>query len=189
METSVNYTGQYDDQNKPIINKAYYDNAIREKIEYYINALHYNPDKITANHLNAIYRHIYNDLFKPADKQLYNRKCNIEYSQTNITILFDIYITICNDFVVMPSIYGFSLLTGINDDLIKGVTAIQSETLNNRREYIRNKLADNNLGITVLANNDLSVGLLYTRQNAIESQAIRTGLSLSDLRPITDKSM
>ena len=63
------------------------------------------------------------------------------------------------------------------------------EIINNRKEYTRNKLFDNNLGLTVLANNDTSIGLLYTRQNAIETQAIKQGLSLSDLKPITDKSV
>ena len=188
METSANYTGQLDQNGKPIIDKSYYNNAIREKIAFYIDALHYNPDKLTANHMNAIYRHIQEEVFAPHSNQGYNNKCNISYTETNISILLDIYTSISSDFVVMPSMFGFSLLTGIAEETIKSiVTPAALEIVNNRREYIRNKLADNNLGVTVLANNDPSVGLLYTRQNAIETQAIRQGLSLSDLKPITDK--
>ena len=187
METSANYTGQLDQNGKPIIDKSYYNNAIREKIAIYIDALHYNPDKLTANHLNAIYAHIQEDLFRPNQTTPY-RKCNIPYTEDNLVTLLDIYTSICRDFVIMPSLYGFSLLTGIQEDTIKSiVTPASLEILNARKEYIRNRLSDNNLGITVLANNDTSVGLLYTRQNAIETQAIRQGLSLSDLKPIAQK--
>ena len=187
-ETSANYTGQYDDQNKPIIDKSYYDNSIRDKIQYYIQALNYNPDKLTGNHLNAIFKHIYTDIFSNNAQQGHNEKCNIIYSQTNIQTLLDIYISICNDFIIMPSLFGFSLLTGLSEETTKQyVTPAALEIVNHRKEYIRNKLADNNLGVTVLANNDTSIGLLYTRQNAIETQAIRQGLSLSDLKPITQK--
>lgn len=188
IETSANYTGLYDDNNKPIIDKSYYSNVIQDRFKYYLEILNYNPDKLSANHLNAIFRRIQKDIFSINANQGHNEKCNIPYTDTNISILFDIYNTICSDFVCMPSIHGFSILTGIDDDKIKEVTSITSENLKDRREFIRNKLADNNLGVTVLANNDTSVGLLYTRQNAIESQAIKTGLSLSDLKPITDKT-
>ena len=128
------------------------------------------------------------DLFKAHKPNTSNRNCNIQYTETNISVLLEIYTSICRDFIIMPSLYGFSLLTGIQEDTVKSiVTPASLEILNSRREYIRNKLADNNLGVTVLANNDPSVGLLYTRQNAIETQAIRQGLSLSDLKPITQK--
>ena len=190
IETSANYTGLYDETNKPIINYDYYNNVIREKIAFYIDSLNYTDIKITANHLNAILSHIYNDIFKPDKILISNKKCNIEYSKTNLNILFDIYISICRDFVIMPSLYGLSLLTGIQEDTFKQyVTPAGLEILNARREFVRNRLVDNNLGLTVLANNDTSVGLLYTRQNAIETAAIKTGLSLCDLKPITDKSM
>lgn len=185
MDTSVNYSGLFDDNNKPIIDKQYYNNIIREKISYYIDALHYNPDKLTSNHINAILAHIQEDVFKIHNKPYKTASnCNIPYSQTNISILLDIYTSICRDFVCIPSLYGFSLFTGIQEDTIKQyVTASSMEILNARREFVRNKLSDNNLGVTVLANNDPSVGLLYTRQNAIETQVIKQGLSLSDLNP------
>ena len=190
METSANYSGLYDENNKPIIDKTYYNNIIREKISYYIDALNYTDKKLTANHINAIFAHIQEDIFKTQETQISNKKANIEYTQTNLTILFNIYISICRDFVIMPSLYGLSLLTGITEETFKEyVTPSSLAILNARREFVRNKLVENNLGVTVLANNDTSIGLLYTRQNAIESQAIRTGLSLSDLKPITDKSM
>lgn len=185
-ELSANYTGQYDDQNKPIIDKSYYKNIIQDKFTYYLQALGYDQNKLTSNHLNAIFAHIQEDIFKPHNKPYKTASnCNIPYSQTNIEILLNIYTTICRDYVCIPSLYGFSLFTGIQEDTIKQyVTASSMEILNARKEYIRNKLADNNLGVTVLANNDTSIGLLYTRQNAIETQAIRQGLSLSDLKPI-----
>lgn len=187
MDISTNFTGEKDRDGKNIINETYYNNAIRDRLNYYIQTLNYNPDKLTGNHLNAIFRHIYKDIFSHNCNQGHNEKCNVPYSHINISILYNIYTTICNDYICMPSLYGFSLLTGIDENKVKEVTSITSENINNRREFVRNKLAENNLGITVLANNDPSVGLLYTRQNAIETQAIKQGLSLSDLRPITDK--
>ena len=188
METSANYTGQLDQNGKPIIDKAYYKNAINDLFIVYLEQLHYNPDKLTANHLNAIFAHIQEDLFRDHTKPHPHKICSFPYTETNINILLDIYTSICRDCVCMPSLYGFSLLTGIQEETVKNkVTSASLEILNNRRDFIRNKLADNNLGVTVLANNDTSVGLLYTRQNAIETQAIRQGLSLSDLKPITDK--
>ena len=72
METSANYTGQLDQNDKPIIDKAYYNNAIREKIAFYIDSLHYNPDKLTANHLNAIYNHIRQDIFAQTQTTISN---------------------------------------------------------------------------------------------------------------------
>lgn len=188
MDITVNYSGDHDQNGKPIIDKSYYNNAIRDKIAYYIDALHYNPDKLTANHLNAIYAHIQEDLFRDTKPTQTAKNCIIPYTETNITILLDIYTSICRDFVIMPSLYGFNLLTGITEETTKNiVTPASLVILNSRKEYVRNKLSESNLGITVLANNDTSVGLLYTRQNAIETQAIRQGLSLSDLKPIEQK--
>lgn len=182
--TTANFTGEYDTNNKPIIDKSYYENTINDHFKYYLDKLNYNPEKLTANHLNAIFNHIYNDIFKPTKTTQCNNKSNIPYSETNISILLDIYTSICRDNICIPSLYGFSLLTGIQEDTIKTyLTGAGLEILNARRDFIRNKLSDNNLGVTVLANNDPSVGLLYTRQNAIETQVIKQGLSLSDLNP------
>lgn len=189
MDTRANYINKRDKDDKPIIDKAYYDNVIRDLINHYIEVLNYNPDKITANHLNAIFNHIRQDIFENKKPCKHNRKCNIEYTENNIQTLLDIYTTICKDFVCMPSLYGFSQLTGIQEDTVKSiVTSSDLEILNSRREYIRNKLSDNNLGITVLANNDTSIGLMYNRQNTIEKTMITQSLSFSDLKPIEQKA-
>ena len=169
----------------------YYKNAIQDEINNIIIEWSLDPDKININQFNGIFNEIGNRLFKnTSGYNPCNKQANIPYNETNFLILINIYKNICFKYNLPMSMYGLSLLIHTSEETIKKyVTSAELEIINNRREYTRNKLFDNNLGLTVLANNDTSIGLLYTRQNAIETQAIRQGLSLSDLKPITDKSM
>lgn len=185
------YTDNINMDKDGIIYPDYYKNAIQDEIDNIIIEWNLNPDKININQFNGIFNEIGNRLFKnTSGYNPNNKQCNIPYNETNFTILLSIYKNICFKYNLPMSMYGFSLLIHVSEDTIKKyVTSIDLEIINNRKEYTRNKLFDNNLGITVLANNDTSVGLLYTRQNAIESQVIKTGLSLNDLKPITDKSI
>lgn len=174
-----------------IIYPDYYKNAIQDEINNIIIEWSLNPDKININQFNGIFNEIGKRLFyTDTQTHINNKRSNIPYNETNFTILLNIYKDICFKYNLPMSMYGLSLLIHTSEETIKKyVTTADLEIINNRREYTRNKLFDNNLGITVLANNDASVGLLYTRQNAIESQVIKTGLSLNDLKPITDKSI
>lgn len=185
------YTDNINMDKNGIIYPDYYKNAIQDEINNIIIEWSINPDKININQFNGIFNEIGNRLFKnTSDYKPNNKQANIPYNENNFTILLNIYKNICFKYNLPMSMYGFSLLIHTSEETIKKyVTTADLEIINNRREYTRNKLFDNNLGITVLANNDTSVGLLYTRQNAIETQAIKTGLSLSDLKPITDNSL
>ena len=184
LETSVNLTNELSD-GLPVINPTYYYNAINDGIKRYINEFNYDQNKLHPNNLLAIFRMIYLDLFKPDKPQIYNRKCNIPYSTKNFQILIEIYITLCNVYGCIASVYGLCALLGVENEILeKYVTNLSSQITNYRKEFIRNNLSVTPIGNTVLANNDTSVGLLYTRQNAIENQAIRQGLSLSDLKKI-----
>jgi hypothetical protein len=186
MDTSTNLLNEII-EDKPAIDPTFYYNAIKDGINRYIIELQYNPDKLNANHYNAIFNHLYHDIFKPDHTKKLNPKCDIPYTKHNIQTLLNVYMSVCLDCNIPPSAYGFCLLTHLDDETVKRyLTDASTQILNARKEYTRNKLFDNNLGLTVLANNDTSIGLLYTRQNTIESQAIRQGLSLSDLKPITD---
>lgn len=182
MDTMVNI------DNNGLINPDYYKNAINDLCKRYIDKLYPDEKKITNNHLLAIMPHIYESLFKPDHNLPNNQKCNIPYNEFNISTLYRIYIQLYNDYLCMPSMYSFSRLTGIDESCIdKYVTGARFEIVNNRREFITGKLTETPIGVTVLANNESSVGLMYNRQNMVEKETIKQGLTLNDFIKISDK--
>ena len=196
QDASNNYLPEPDENGKPRINPTYYKNTINDLIIRYIEDSQTNPhkptlniDKLTNNNMLAISIYIYETLFKNYNQRYKTDAASIiPYTEYNISTLLQIYIDIVTSYGCIPSLYGFSRLSGIDENTIqKMVTPSSIEILNIRREMLRNRLSDDRMGGIVLANNDTSYGLLYTRQNAIESQAIKTGLSLSDLIPIEKK--
>lgn len=172
------------------IKQDYYKNVINELIDQIIIEWDIDRDKLNINRFNGIFNEIGKRLFyTETQTKIHNKKCNIPYNEYNLTTLFNIYKDICYRFNIPMSVYSFGLLTHIEDGTIKKyVTSIDSDILNNRREFVRGRLFDNNLGITVLANNDTSVGLMYNRQNTIEKTMITQSLSFSDLKPIEQKT-
>ena len=63
----------------------------------------------------------------------------------------------------------------------------KSEIVNNRKELVQNKLYDSPLGVTVLANNEASVGLMYNRQNIIDKQTVAQNITVKDFVKIAQK--
>ena len=172
------------------IKPDYYKNVINDLINQIIIEWDIDKDKLNINRFNGIFNEIGNRIFyTDSQTKNHNKKCNIPYNEYNITSLFYIYKDICYKYNIPMSVYSFGLLTHIEDGTVKKyVTSIESEIINNRREFVRGKLFENNLGVTVLANNDASVGLMYNRQNTIEKSVISRGISFSDLRPIEKKT-
>ena len=171
------------------INESYYNNAIRDLTKRYLTELYPETTKYTSNHLLAVMSHIYDSLFRPDGSLLYNQKSNIPYTTNNIQILFNIYIKLYNDYLCLPSLYSFSRMTGISEDALERyLTAGKSEVSKTRKEMVQNKLYETPIGVTVLANNEESVGLMYNRQNMIDKQTVSRNISLSDIRQIAQKS-
>ena len=184
MET--NYLTTLDENNKPMINPTYYRNIIIDSIESYMKEYDITRDRLTTNDLIAVSVGLFENVFKNPDRNGKptnpKPKSNIPYTQYNITTLFNIYKSIWLIYKCLPSVYGFSILTGIQEDTIqKYVTTAQPEIVNLRRDLLRNSLYDDRTGRIVLANNDNSFGLEYERKQAIENETIKRGLALGDL--------
>lgn len=182
MDTLQNYLTETDENNKPIINVNYYKNAIIDNINNYIYETGIERNKLTGNDLLAVFRQTQQNLFKPQKKAFPPTNTNIPYTTTNIDLLMEMYINICLMYKVHPSVFGFSILTGIDEATThKYLTPSRFELLNIRREMLRNDLASDKVGRVVLANNDSSYGLEYERKNTLERETIRQGLSLQEL--------
>lgn len=181
-----NYSLIQEDNNNPAINPDYYKNIINDHIETYLQDNGIKRDKLTANDLLSVYQTIYNHIFKPPKNKPDNAKCNINYTEENITALWEVYINITLSYKVPPSVFAFSVLTGIQEETTKKyVTSARIETLNYRREMLRNELYTDKMGRIVLANNDQSYGLEYEKKNNVEREQIKQGLTLQDLPQIT----
>lgn len=181
-----NYLSEPDENNKPRINPTYYKNAIIEHIDYYLQVNNIPRDKLNNNIMLSICLDVYESIFSshhiPTRRNDNTPKCNIPYSQYNLTTLLELYKYIMIRYNCIPSLYGLSMLTGIDEDTFKKyVTPASVGMTNCRRELLRNLLADDKTGRIVLANNDSSFGLEYERKNTVERETIRRGLSLGDL--------
>ena len=177
-----NYLPEPDENNKPRINPTYYKNIINDYINNYIIESGIDRTHITGNDLLAIFRQTQQNIFKPSKQTPNNESCNIPYTTHNIESLLNVYINTCLLYKVYPSLFGFSILTGIDEATAKKyLTREGFELLNLRREMLRNDLATDKTGRIVLANNDSSFGLEYERKNTVERETIRRGLSLGDL--------
>lgn len=168
-----------------LINPDYYKNSINDLCQRAIFEL-YPDDKITNNHMLAIMDYIYTSLFKPDKPLINNQKCNIPYNEYNISTLFYIYLDLYNKYLCLPSLYSFSRMTGLSEDIIQAyVTAARMEITKNRRDKVQGKLYNSPLGVTVLANNDIDTGLMYNRQNMIDNQTVKQGLTVNDFVKIS----
>ena len=170
-----------------LINPDYYKNAINDICQRSIDEL-YPDTKITNNHMLAIMDCIYSSLFKPTHNLPNNQKCNIPYNTYNLTTLLNIYIELYNKYLCLPSMYSFSCMTGIDEPIINQyVTAARFKLSNNRRDKVQGKLYNSPLGVTVLANNDIDTGLMYNRQNMIDNQTVKQGLTVNDFVKISQQ--
>lgn len=164
------------------INPAYYENAINDQIQRLIEKYNYNPQKITSNNMLAMATKIYPALFKPDKPQKYNPKCNIPYTEYNITALLDIYINIALSYDCLPSFYTFEKMTGIVEETVKQyVTNASLAMQNTRKSYLINRLNESNIGVLTLANHEQSIGLMYNRQNILDNATVKQSLTARDL--------
>lgn len=193
LQTSENYLSELDENNQKKINPDYYKQTIKDLIIRYIEDSHNDPtrptlnmDKLTNNNMLSILNYIHSIVFHN-DKQKYTRqnKCNIPYTKYNIETLFNVYNDIILSFNCTPSLFQFSILTGLSEDTIhKYLTTAGTEIVNIRREILRNELSNDRMGRIVLANNDNSYGLEYEKKQAVERETIRQGMTLDDLKMI-----
>lgn len=182
MDNITNYLQETDENGQNKINIDYYRNIIIDYINDYINTSGLDRNKLTGNDFLSIFKRIQSQVFKPHKNTFPITKCNIPYTDYNINALYDLYIDICFIYKVHPSLFQFSILTGLDESTIhKYVTRSQAETLNIRREMLRNDLSNDRMGRIVLANNDSSYGLEYEKKNTIERETVRQGLALNDL--------
>ena len=176
------------DQNG-VINPAYYKTACLDIIERTAADRGLDLHKITTVQFKPLLRACYNSLFKPTKTTFNNYKCNIPYTTENISALLDVYLELCEYFNCIPSLFNFERFTGITEDTTqKYVTASRLELLKSRKSFIQDKLTESPVGVIALANNDQDTGLMYNRQNMVEKETIKQGLTLNDFIKISDKT-
>lgn len=182
MDNITNYLQETDENGQNKINIDYYRNIITDYITDYINTSGLDRNKLTGNDFLACFASIHEKVFKPIKPTFTNKKCDIPYTQYNISELLKIYVNICLLYKIHPSLFAFSVLTGITEEIVKKYVTTSSLTISNfRREMLRNDLASDRMGRIVLANNDSSYGLEYEKKNTIERETVRQGLALNDL--------
>lgn len=180
--TGANYLPTVDENGKPMIDPTYYKNIIQDRITAYMQETGTDRNHIDGNDLLAVYRETQQTIFKPPYTPQSNNRCNIPYTPHNIDALFKVYINISTAYKVPPSLFAFSILTGIDEGTTeKYLTLAGFEISNIRREMLRNKLYSDRTGSIVLANNDTSFGLEYEKKNTVERETIKRGLSLQEL--------
>lgn len=185
MDTS---TAVYLTEGGKIDSRRYYV-TIQDIIDRALQERGFTEKDITANRIMFAFSAVRDALFDtPANTPSMHNTNPWFYSEENIQALFDVYLQIAEYYNVFPSLYAFYRLTGIEEDTTaEYLTTAQSEMVKSRREWIRNKLGDSTLGVTVLANNDSSVGLMYTAQNQIRQETIKQGLTMSNLPKLGSK--
>lgn len=141
--------------------------------------------KVRQNFFNAAWNYIYNALFRLDDneKKIYNRKSKIDYDDADLLYnIAEIYISICEQYHVEPTYYGYSRLTGISSGTLQlwgmgeGLSGkANPQKLSDLTKYIRtasqaftrSDLEDSTLGQITKANHDEEKGLLYARKTAV----------------------
>lgn len=172
-----------------VINPAYYKTACIDIIERTAAERGIDLNKITSNQLKSLLRECYYTLFKPEKNSFPNYRCNIPYTTDNITALLELYIDLNDKYNCIPSLFGFERFCGITEDTtLKYVTGSRLELLKLRKLYIQNKLTESPVGVIALANNDQDSGLMYNRQNIVDHETIKQGLTVNDFVKISDKS-
>lgn len=180
-----------------------YDNAIEMHFHEYFerrNILLSGLDyKYVDNSVfEAAFRYVYKKLFKPDITTVrYNNK-NTKINLKDIDELnniADIYIDIIKEYNIIPFDKYFLELTGIHKDTWNswkneeyshdGLSSLYSDLYKKihelPREQVRNKMADDKIGIQSLANNDVDVGLEYNNKRQIESAEAKKRTTIDDI--------
>ena len=162
-----------------------HENAIESLFLEYFEDRGIDPqhDKIPQTKFYAVWKYIYNKLFKPDRNTVrYNNKnSKIDYNNIEeLNNICNIYIDLCFEYNIMPCQYGFYRLTGITRDTLnrwkkgasrsaeeEGASSPHSDIVKKiddaYKAYARAGMADTPVGQITLANNDEELGLLYGR--------------------------
>lgn len=129
---------------------------------------------------NAAWMSIYQQLFKPTTKQRNNRRSLLNYDDIELlNNIADIYISLCLQYHINPTPYGFMCLTGIEEGTwndwkncqTRGKVSLPWFQLTKKlqtagQNYIRAELDAGLVGQITKANNDEELGLMYSRTQA-----------------------
>lgn len=154
-----------------------------------------NPGDMKNPQFNGALLYIYRNRYKPDRGQWNNRACIFDYeTETGLTELCRLaegYIALALKYNKMVTLYGFQCLTGVRVSTMQrwsdadstgrlktggnggNITKLRSNLVKSlvdgSREYVRAALADTNIGLITLANNDKSIGLEYNRQQLADA--------------------
>ena len=176
-------------------NNTVYDNAIEMHFHDFfdgrgieISGLEYK--RVDNGVFEAAFRYIYKKLFKPDQTTVrYNNK-NTKINLRDIdelNTITNIYIDLVKGYNIIPFDKYFLELTGIHKDTWNswkneeyshdGLSTAYSDLWRKIHdlpmEQVRNKMADDRIGIQSLANNDREVGLEYNEKRQIEAAQTR----------------
>ena len=170
------------------INTDYYINAAIDIMDRGAEERGQNPRHLNTNDAFALYRRVYNALFKPdsigesGSAELFERGCDIEYNPENIKRLIQIYHALCIEYDSLPSADGIEYLTGCAvKTMERYLTGARSFVQNIRKNSIQNKLQSFPIGVVTLANNDTDTALCYNRQNITDRATVNKALSFAEL--------
>lgn len=148
------------------------------------------PGEMKNPQFNGALLYIYRNRYKPDCGQWNNRACIFDYETENglmqLCHLADGYIALALKYNKMVSLYGFQCLSGVRVTTLQrwadsdsvgrlktggnggNITKLRlflvKSLVDGSREYVRAALADTNIGLITLANNDRTIGLEYNRQ-------------------------
>lgn len=147
----------------------------------------------------SAWKYIYNLLYKPDSSTVrYNNKnSKIDYSDIGeINSICDIYIDLCFEYNIKPSQYSFSRLTGISRDTLNswdngssrgssdaegaGIeikanlthSDIVKKIKDAQQEWYKSNLSDTTVGQITLANNDEEIGLMYAKNQLMQTNLV-----------------
>ena len=167
------------------IDESFYLNASISIIQRNLQDRGIDPSRVTTNQLMSGFNQCYDSLFRPPHKPISG--CTIPYNTTNIERLIRVYLSICDTYDALPSVYSFGRYCGIEDGVLdRYVTFGKSIITKHRKNYVQEKLGESTVGIIALANNDVDTNLLYTRQNIVAQATVKKALSFADLRQIAE---
>lgn len=105
-----------------------------EKIDSYIT------NNAPQNQWNACMKYIYSHLFRNSDYLRDKNSVYVKYDEDKLLSLADIYIYYCDLFDKIPTVYGFSSLSGVSISIIHEWGDEKSSRVSHRLSELINKL-------------------------------------------------
>ena len=161
------------------IDSEYYLKASIDIIDREAERMGVDKNKLTTNRFNGYLREVYRCLFRPdggaKHKGGYHGETSKpEYTEENAERLAKVYIELCGRYDTLPSIYGFCIFSGIDDETAnRHLTRSCSTVSKSRKNAVLNKAYDHPVGVLALANNDPETGLMFARQNMITAHEVK----------------